>query len=143
MLTFKVVQENEDYDKCLNIRRKVFIEEQNVSENIEIDMFEGMADHFLVLSNGDSVGTARLVRINEAAAKIGRVAVLKEYRSNGTGRFLMEKVVEFAKSGNIKTLLLASQTYTVNFYERSGFKAYGDEFLDADRPHCMMKLDIG
>ncbi len=121
------------------IRRKVFIEEQDVSEEEEMDGRDDTADHYIVTVSGTPAATAR-VRYPEAGkGKVERVAVLKEFRELGLGRIIMEKIIQdiSARQGT-REILLAAQTQVTGFYEKLGFTAYGEEFLDANIPHYWM-----
>src|SRR5205823_1793700 len=103
----------------------------------EMDEFDESAEHFAAICDGEVVGTARLVDKGGGAAKIGRVAVLKEHRNKGLGKALMESIVESAM-GRFQTLTLDAQLYVIPFYESLGFTAEGDIFLDAGIQHRRM-----
>ena len=78
----------DDFLACAAIRRKVFVEEQNVPEELELDELDATAVHLLATRDGRPVGTARLL-IDGNTAKIGRVALLAEERGTGAGAALM------------------------------------------------------
>lgn len=120
------------------IRRIVFIEEQHVPLEEEWDGRDGDSRHFLALQGGTPVGTARLL----PDAHIGRVAVLAEARDSGIGAALMAAAIETARREGHTAVELAAQTHALSFYERLGFSAFGDEFLDAGIPHRNMRLDL-
>ena len=88
-MSFKIqlVKTEDDYQKVLTVRRKVFIEEQNVSEDIEIE-YEKEAVHFLALDNNDCVGTGRW-RKTDIGFKLERFAVLPHLRGKGIGLSLI------------------------------------------------------
>lgn len=126
---------------CMDIRRRVFIEEQKVSEAEEIDGLDEAARHFAVASAEEIIATCR-VRFLGSAVKIERVAVLKDYRSRGIGGILMKYILqELGKTGDIQLFKLSSQAQAVPFYERLGFKRRGDEYMDAGIPHYDMVLE--
>ncbi|WP_290797337.1 GNAT family N-acetyltransferase [Halomonas sp.] len=120
------------------IRRDVFIEEQQVPVAEEWDGRDEECRHFLALLDGTPVGTARLL----PDAHIGRVAVLAEARDSGIGTALMLAAIETARRENHPAVELAAQTHALAFYERLGFEAFGDEFLDAGIPHRNMRLEL-
>ncbi|MGJ7457244.1 GNAT family N-acetyltransferase [Halomonas sp. RA08-2] len=120
------------------IRRLVFIEEQRVPLAEEWDGRDGDSRHFLALLDGAPVGTARLL----PDAHIGRVAVLAEARKSGIGAALMAAAIETARRERYPDVELAAQTHALAFYERLGFIAFGNEFLDAGIPHRNMRLDL-
>lgn len=118
------------------VRTAVFIEEQDVSQDEEWDGMDDQCTHVLAeLDDGTPVGTARLL----PDGKIGRMAVLKEYRGRHIGGRLLQRLVEIATEQGHTEVKLAAQTHAIPFYERYGFTAYGDEFPDAGIPHRWMK----
>ncbi len=131
----------EDMEACLAIRQEVFVVEQNVSPDLENDGLDAAARHFSVRVNDRIIATCR-VRLMGSAAKIERVAVLKDYRKLGVGRILMKYILqEFGKAGDINLFKLSSQSYAVPFYEKLGFKRRGSEYMDAGMPHYDMVLE--
>ncbi len=121
------------------IRRKVFIDEQHVSEEEEMDGLDDRADQYLVHVDGRPAATARVRYPDGTKGKVERVAVLREFRGLGLGQKIMEKIIEdISDRHGIKEILLAAQTRVTGFYEKLGFTAYGEEFLDANIPHFWM-----
>ncbi|TDO06872.1 putative GNAT family N-acyltransferase [Halomonas ventosae] len=120
------------------IRRVVFIEEQQVPRAEEWDGRDPDCRHFLALLEGRPVGTARLL----PDAHIGRVAVLAEARGLGIGLALMRAAIEAARRDGHAMVELAAQTHALAFYTRLGFEAFGDEFLDAGIAHRNMRLEF-
>jgi ElaA protein len=130
----------EERDRCYQVRMAVFVEEQKVPPWEEMDHLDEDADHYLVEYEGRVVATARLVDRGDSTGKIGRVAVLREYRGRGIGRDLMRHVIRQAASRHAR-LVLDAQLQVIPFYERLGFVAEGDDFLDAGIEHRRMNLD--
>ncbi|MEZ5867361.1 ElaA protein [Defluviimonas denitrificans] len=125
----------EDLATCQALRRTVFIEEQNVPEADEVDGRDAGAVHLLARVDGRAVGTARLL-VSGDSGKIGRVCVLAEMRGKGIGARLIEAAVrEFAANPAIGKVKLSAQINALSFYERLGFTAEGDEYLDAGIVH--------
>ena len=125
----------EDLRTCQALRRTVFIEEQNVPEADEVDGRDAGAVHLLARVDGRPVGTARLL-VSGDSGKIGRVCVLAEMRGKGIGARLIEAAVrEFAANPAIAKVKLSAQISALPFYERLGFTAEGDEYLDAGIVH--------
>ncbi|MFM9269906.1 GNAT family N-acetyltransferase [Halomonas elongata] len=121
------------------IRRVVFIEEQQVPEDEEWDGRDDECRHFLALdAAGKALGTARLL----PDGHIGRVAVLEEARGRGVGLALMEAAIASAHRRGDTSVALAAQTHALAFYERLGFHAHGETFLDAGIPHRNMTLSL-
>ncbi len=135
------VKNEEDLHKCMEIRRTVFIQEQNVPESEEIDdhdiLNDDVADHFLFLKNGCPVGTVRCLKKGGGVLKVGRVAVLKEARGGGIGREMMALTEKTYPE--IVVFALDAQEHAIPFYEKCGYVASGEIFLDAGIRHRHME----
>lgn len=124
------------------IRKDVFINEQNVDVNEELDGRDILADHFLVKDNNKYVATARVYYENDTAI-IGRVAVLKSYRNSGYAKFMLKNIISILKENkNLKTVHLGAQVQAQGFYEKLNFKVSGDLYLDANIEHYPMELKL-
>lgn len=135
------VTEKEDLQKCFNIREKVFINEQGFLE--EFDDIDNIAHHLLFLDDEKEIATARLFIDENKNWHIGRVCVLKEYRGNGIGAFLIKECILKAKELNqSSTVVLGAQLKAKKFYEKLGFIQYGEIFYEEDCPHIMMKISL-
>jgi ElaA protein len=124
---------------AFGIRRAVFIEEQGVPEHEEWDDLDGAARHYLLSVGEQVVGTARLLVGPDGTGKIGRVAVVRAVRGSGRGSFLMRFVIEDAARSGCGTLVLDAQVAVIPFYERLGFVAEGEVFMDAGIAHRRMR----
>jgi predicted GNAT family N-acyltransferase len=132
----------DDIDTCLDLRRVVFIDEQDVPEEDEIDGADQDAWHILASVNDLPAGTARILR-KGTTAKIGRVCVLLEQRGTGLGAGIMRKALEVCKTDiGAKKAILGSQTHAISFYEKLGFTAYGPIYLDAGVEHRDMEIAL-
>ena len=120
------------------IRKSVFIDEQHVPRDLEWDGQDDDCIHFLASLNAIPVATARLT----ARGQIGRMAVLREYRGIGIGSRLLAAVIEQARQSGFKQVFLHAQVNVIGFYEKSGFSAEGDIFIDAGIEHRTMRLSI-
>ena len=127
---------NDDSAALAAIRREVFIDEQNVPEDLEWDGEDTYARHWLALINNEPVGTVRLLRNGH----VGRMAVRKAWRNQGIGAALLRAVIGEAFAQDLRELFLHAQTHAVDFYARHGFIAEGPEFMDAGIPHRTMRL---
>lgn len=137
-----LVRRTEDLATCHALRRRVFIEEQNVSEAEELDGLDGEAIHLLAFENGQAVGSARLLLSGETG-KIGRVCVLAEMRGKGVGQALMRAALsELRGIQGLRLAKLGAQSHAIGFYEALGFEAYGSEYLDAGIPHRDMQIRL-
>jgi len=121
------------------IRELVFVREQGVPLELEMDEQDSRCDHALAYSaDGSAVGTGRLL----PDGYIGRMAVLKEWRGKGAGGLLLLALVEQARSRGHATLRLNAQTHAAGFYRRFGFDIAGPEFMEAGIPHAAMRRDL-
>ena len=131
-----------DIATCRALRRRVFIEEQGVSEADEVDDLDGEAIHLLATVAGRPVGTARLL-IEGDTGKIGRVCVLAEARGEGIGAALIRAAVaDLAAMPEVSRAKLGAQVHALGFYERLGFVAVGPVYLDAGIEHRDMVLGL-
>jgi predicted GNAT family N-acyltransferase len=133
------VSSRKEREKALAIRKRVFVEEQGVPEEIEMDRHDKRAFHFLAFASGKAVGTARVV-MHRGTAKIGRMAVLKCYRGRGIGTKLLKRAIVKAKQQNAKMIYLHAQVPVVGFYEAMAFRCVGSVFQEAGIPHRKMVL---
>lgn len=136
-ITIRPAQSAEDRQGCYDVRMTVFVEEQRVPVEEELDSYDEIADHFVAEEDGRVVGTARLIDRGDGTGKIGRVAILPDYRGRGLGRDLMWYVMAAAFQ-RFDTLMLDAQVPVIPFYERLGFEAEGGVFLDAGIEHRKM-----
>lgn len=129
-----------DYEACLQVRRRVFIEEQGVPASIEIDEFEKEAQHFLARIDTVPVGAGRL-RKKKSYAKFERIATLGSHRGYGVGREIMRAMQNFAADRLPEYLpAMHAQNTAIGFYEKLGWIAIGEEFLEADIAHRVLIL---
>ena len=134
-LKIQVVDWQSHRDDLLSVRQEVFVVEQKVPAEEEIDDLDPIATHLLAVDPGGlPIGTARVL----ADGHIGRVAVLKAERGQGIGRALTEAAVEYLKSQHFEEAKLNSQVQVVEFYEKLGFVTYGDVFYECEIPHLAM-----
>jgi ElaA protein len=134
---------DEAFAHCQAIRMEVFVGEQRVPPNEEMDELDAVAVHVLALVDGQPVGTGRLILQDSETARVGRMAVLKPRRGAGVGSAILLRLMEIARERGIRTVTLAGQLHAIPFYERFGFVAHGDVFLDAGIEHRTMDRALG
>ena len=124
------------YGKACEIRRIVFVEEQQIDNELEFDGEDPESDHYLVFDNSVAVATGRC-RKTQDGVKLERFAVLKDYRKFGLGTLLLRSMInDFVESTD--EIYLNAQESAVGFYEKNGFEIAGDQFIEADIVHYKM-----
>ncbi len=137
MIFVKKIQSSEDLKIAFAIRKKVFVEEQGVPLAEEYDEFESSSLQFLAFLNETPVGTARM-RTTPKGTKLERFAVLKEFRGLEIGSNLVKNLLTNCKNDIDSQVYLYAQIAAQKFYEKLGFEAKGETFLDAGIDHVEM-----
>jgi predicted GNAT family N-acyltransferase len=121
------------------IRTTVFVGEQNVPPDIEIDGRDPECVHALAESaTGEAVGTGRLM----PDGRIGRMAVLAAWRSRGVGAAMLEALMGEARRQGLREVYLHAQSRAKDFYLRHGYAIEGEEYLEAGIPHIGMRARL-
>jgi predicted GNAT family N-acyltransferase len=139
---------------CRVVRRAVFVVEQGIPEELEMDAYDAEAVHLLALADdGTPLGTVRFLYgpparrkygakgvADDRTAVLGRLAVGKAARGTGLGAALVRAVHDHARALGLTHVYLEAQTYTLGFYERLGYTAFGPEFDEGSNiPHRAMR----
>lgn len=117
------------------IRFAVFVEEQRVPAEIELDEMDAKSLHAVAFGDRVAVGTGRLL----PDGHIGRMAVLKDWRGRGVGSLILKTLVDAARSRGEREIVLSAQVHATAFYRAHGFVEEGAEYLDAGIPHVDMR----
>jgi predicted GNAT family N-acyltransferase len=133
------IESPSDMERAWAIRRTVFIEEQRVPEEIEMDTDDAHAFHALALLDGQAVGCGRMVAHGDKEVKIGRMAVLRDLRGRGIGRDILRFLMEQARARGERKAILHAQLTAEGFYLKEGFKPVGDIFDEAGIEHRQME----
>lgn len=137
--TIREASWQQDNAALCRLRRTVFIDEQNVPEELEWDGLDEAAQHILAEDkSGKPIATARML----PDGHIGRVAVLKPWRGQDIGRSLMVFLLELARRQGYRRVFLDAQIDAIEFYLRLGFEPEGEVFMDAGIPHRHMWLAL-
>jgi predicted GNAT family N-acyltransferase len=136
------VDSEEEMADALAVRREVFIEEQGVPADLEIDGKDEEAIHFVAYDAGDAVGAARIRAYDDETAKVERVAVVESERETGLGRAIMDVVEDTARAEGYEEVLLHAQAPVIGFYERLGYEITSEEFEEAGIPHREMQKSL-
>jgi predicted GNAT family N-acyltransferase len=128
-------------EEAFAVRRAVFIEEQDVDEDIEMDGRDEDSIHFVIIDaeTDTAAGTARLRIPDGQYAKPERVAVREAYRDEGLGRRLMGLVESEARTQGCQRAVLHAQKRVVAFYRDLGYEVTSDEFEEAGIVHVEME----
>ena len=120
------------------VRFEVFVHEQRVPAEIELDDMDAVSLHALAFDGKAAVGTARLL----PDGHVGRMAVLKAWRRRGVGGLLLANLIREAGRRGHGEVWLAAQVHAIPFYERHGFRCEGPEFDEAGIPHRNMRRSL-
>jgi predicted GNAT family N-acyltransferase len=132
-------------DELSKIRYAVFVREQGVPVALELD--DKDADPFAVAhvvatgAAGETIGTARMLLESEAV-RIGRMAVMPDWRGRGVGQKMLEVLCDDARQRGYLLVRLNAQTHAAPFYAKQGFIAFGEEFFEAGIPHIEMRRNL-
>jgi YbgC/YbaW family acyl-CoA thioester hydrolase len=130
-------------DGAAALRTEVFVEEQEIPQELEWDEHDAKAMHALVLNKlGQPVATGRLLQPQPKLAQIGRMAVSKALRGGNLGRMVIEALVDAARQRGDHQVILHAQCSAEGFYRRLGFKAHGEVFQDAGIDHIEMTMKL-
>ena len=135
----KKVNNKNDLEKTINIRKNVFIKEQKVPLYLEINGLDSEAEHFIAYLKNVPIGCAR-IRTNKNYAKLERIAILKKYRGKGFGKQLTKFLIDYCKQKNYSEIRLHSQIYVADFYKKIGFIIRGKPFYEAGIEHVEMYM---
>ena len=131
----------QDAELVRTVRQQVFVIEQGIAPALE---WTGDDDQFLCVLALDAdqkpIGTGR-VKVESTTATIGRMAVLQTFRGAGVGSAILDRLIEIGKARGANKFELSAQVSAIAFYQKQGFKAVGDFYLDAGIEHFKMLSD--
>ena len=129
-------------EAAIGVRFRVFVAEQSVPAEEELDDADSTATHAIALQGMQVVGTGRLLKQDPDTAIIGRMAVDLEWRRQGVGGLILEHLEEEARSLGMSQSVLHAQEYVKEFYAAHGYVEHGDVFLEVDIPHIEMRKEL-
>jgi predicted GNAT family N-acyltransferase len=138
----KIVKTPKEYTDALFVRKSVFVKEQQIPLEIEVDQNEEQAVHIVLYNDQEKPIAAGRYRILESIAKAERICVLPSERGNGSGSQIMEALEKHAAEQGLKHVKLSAQAHAIPFYEKLGYYAITEEYLEQNIPHKMMKKDL-
>jgi predicted GNAT family N-acyltransferase len=136
-MEYSVIASDQERQFAYSLRSSVFVVEQGVPEDMELDEYDPNAVHVVAKKDNKIIGTGRYVA-EETKARIGRMAVDKEYRGKGVGTGVLKKLEEVASSQGLKESYLHSQLHARDFYLKHGYVERGEEFDEAGIAHIEM-----
>jgi len=136
------IESDADMQRAYAIRRRVFIEEQRVPEEIEMDADDSRAFHALAILDGVAIGCGRMVDHGASEVKVGRMAVLPEFRNTGVGAQILRFLIDRARTRAIRKAILHAQLTAEGFYLKEGFTPVGGVFDEAGIAHRLMEREL-
>ncbi len=141
-LTIKLVDSEADMEAAVAVRFRVFVDEQSIPPEEELDEADATATHAIAVCQGKVVGTGRLVWRDDGSALIGRMAVDAQWRRKGVGGEILKFLEDSARKQGLTRSVLHAQEYVKSFYAAHGYQQHGDTFLEVDIPHVEMRKDL-
>jgi len=141
-LLIKVVESQQETGEIQTLRIAVFVTEQGVPLDIEIDADDFTAIHAVAFLDGSIIGTGRLIMETAIGARIGRMAVMISARRRGVGSAILQFLEDVAIFRGIKVITLHAQEYVKQFYMEAGYTEQGDPFMEAGILHVEMTKEI-
>lgn len=134
----RTVETAAEMDASRALRVRVFVREQGWPLEAEFDEHDAGALHAVAVLRGSVVGTGRLYRLPSGETRIGRMAVEAAHRRQGIGELILSFLEEHARRAGVPQVALHAQTYVCPFYERHGYVADGEPFLEWAVQHVRM-----
>ena len=137
-----IAESQKQRQDCLDVRMNVFVKEQKVPADLEIDELEDECVHFILYQDdGTPAGTGRYREV-DGYGKAERICVMSDVRQKGSGRMIMSAIEDYARSRSIPKVKLHAQVQAIPFYERLGYQVISDVFMDAGIPHRTMEKEL-
>jgi predicted GNAT family N-acyltransferase len=138
----KLAETEHELEGAIAVRFRVFVAEQAVPPEDELDEADAAAAHAIALAAGQVVGTGRLVRRGPETVQIGRMAVEQPWRRQGIGGRILDYLEAQARAQEMRHSYLHAQEYVKAFYAAHGYQEHGEVFLDAGIRHIEMRKDL-
>jgi predicted GNAT family N-acyltransferase len=122
------------------LRMQVFVNEQKVPREIEIDQLDPDCTHAIAEdASGRVIGTGRLLPVEGKTGRIGRMAVYADWRGRGVGAAILKALMSEAKRRGANEIVLHAQIHAEAFYLQHGFLRQGDVYEEAGIAHITMR----
>lgn len=136
-MNVKIIQSEGEKEQAFQVRTTVFVDEQKVPPEEEIDAYDDTAIHFVGYENDQPIAASRL-RFADDYGKLERICVLKEHRGKAYGSGLIREMERVIADKGYKKSKLNAQIQAEKFYAQLGYETVSGEFLDAGIPHVTM-----
>ncbi|MRH43413.1 GNAT family N-acetyltransferase [Aquibacillus halophilus] len=137
----KIAKTDEQQQDAYRVRHTVFVLEQNVPPEIEIDELENDSTHFIGYDGNQPIAAGRL-RYVEDYGKLERVCVLKDFRGLQFGKQMIAEMENVIRSKGLPKAKLNAQTHAEDFYKSIGYQTISEQFMDAGIPHVTMIKEV-
>lgn len=141
MINVVIAKSEGHYEDALSVRRDVFIIEQQIAPEEEIDELEDTAVHFIAYESKIPVGAGRMRIINQKG-KAERICVLSTHRQKHVGQAVMAAIEDYARQHGLTSMVLNAQITAVPFYKKLNYRITSEEFMDAGIPHYEMQKKL-
>ena len=125
-----------------DLRLRVFVQEQGIPPELELDDLDQNALHAIVTTQGKVIGTGRLITVSPEIGSIGRMAVHSSFRRHGVGSLILNFLQQRACENGIQEIVLHAQEDVKDFYSTLGYLAEGDPFDEVGIPHLTMRKKL-
>jgi len=139
---YKIVTDGVDLQQAFEVRRQVFVREQDISEDLVFDGNDREALHMVVKDGERVIGTARVQFLTDKQAKLERMAILRRYRRKGIGKEMLLFLDTVWKDKQVQQVIIHAQLDVVPFYKLCGFDELGLPFQEAGMKHIEMRKQV-
>jgi len=140
--SYKLVTGDVDLQEAFEVRRQVFVREQDISEDLVFDGHDSEALHIVVKDGQRVIGSARVQFLTDNQAKLERMAILDHYRCKGIGKKMLLFLDTVWKDEQVQQVIIHAQLEVVPFYKLCGFDELGLPFQEAGIQHIKMRKQV-
>ncbi len=130
-----------ELEAALALRRDVFVGEQGVAPELELDGHDDEAAHLVAVQDGRVLATARLLP-RDGTVLLGRLVVARDARRRGLAAALLRAAEAWARARGAPRIVLSAQTYARALYEAAGYEARGTPYEEAGIQHVQMEREL-
>ena len=130
------------YQDAIAIRKSVFITEQGVPVDLELDDKDKLCHHLVLYDQEKALATARLLPLSSTSVRLQRMAVVMDFRAQGYGKQLLQACLDLARERGFKSLEAHAQLTALPFYQRLGFDSIGLPFDEVGIPHIHVQIRL-